>query len=100
MKGSARAKELCASRMLALFPMARPLMSALKSPVKALNSPRVGPRSKPAPPSRLRRIERMACVAHALGMTWLAKKSSGAASGLTTGRSSFSDLYLKRKIRP
>mmetsp|Transcript_19710 Transcript_19710/g.50076 ORF Transcript_19710/g.50076 Transcript_19710/m.50076 type:complete len:222 (-) Transcript_19710:41-706(-) len=98
--GSGRAKLLCTPRMTSLLLMARPLMSGGMSDVKALKSVSASPSSTPgAPGGMLSRMERMAWVAHALGITWFAKNTVPVVSS-AVGRLSSSATHLNRKMRP
>lgn len=73
-----------------------PFTSGGSSRVNSFRLVSSGPRSRLGV---LSRMERMACVAHALLMTWLAKNTSP--PRLFSGtRSSFSCRHLKRKMRP
>ena len=82
MNGSGRAKLLCARRMLSLFPMASPFRSGGNSFVNSRSVPSSCPKSRVS--ERLSRMERIACVAHALLITWLAKKTSELEDGLAS----------------
>mmetsp|Transcript_48362 Transcript_48362/g.111981 ORF Transcript_48362/g.111981 Transcript_48362/m.111981 type:complete len:217 (-) Transcript_48362:218-868(-) len=73
MNGSGRANELCTLRSRLELEMARPLRSGGKSLVNALRAVSSSPNSSDG---RLRRMERMACVAHALEIICDAKKIS------------------------
>mmetsp|Transcript_20633 Transcript_20633/g.64150 ORF Transcript_20633/g.64150 Transcript_20633/m.64150 type:complete len:226 (-) Transcript_20633:21-698(-) len=97
MNGSARAKLLCALRTRSLLLIASPFRFGGNSLVNSLKLVSSAPSDTPG---ALRRIERIACVAHALLMTCEAKKTSCDGS-VSTGRSSCSFArHLKRKMRP
>jgi hypothetical protein len=75
--------------------MPLPFSSGGNSAVNSLKVPSSLPRSSWW---QLSSTERMACVAHALLMTWLAKKTCG--TSRATGLSSFSCRHLNKKMRP
>ena len=99
MIGSGLAKELWALRMVSLLLMARPLRSASKSSVNVFMLPSSSP--SVTVEGQFIRIERMACVAHAFVITWLAKKTPLAFASVSTGALGASPLrYLNRKMSP
>mmetsp|Transcript_25634 Transcript_25634/g.61620 ORF Transcript_25634/g.61620 Transcript_25634/m.61620 type:complete len:266 (-) Transcript_25634:51-848(-) len=120
---SALPNELCAARISSLDPMASPRRSAGKCDVKDLKLERVFPSTSRRPPSSsspslsppstmelgaLNNTLRMACVAHALCVTCLAKNNpsgtSSPVSGVPRALSSLSlpvdDCHLNKNISP
>lgn len=74
-----------------------PLSSGVKS---AVNSRKLVSSWPSSSCGQLSRTDRMACVAQALLMTWLAKNTLAESELVSTGRSSFSWRHLNRKMRP
>lgn len=72
MSGCGGWKLLCTARMVSLLPMARPFMSASIPAVNSRSWRSSGPSSSSG---RFMSTDTMACVAQALEMTWLAKKT-------------------------
>ena len=115
--GSGLANALCAARIFSLFDNANPFNSGGKSAVNCLSSVSVSPivcsRSFPSasllPPSSFPNVStfnntpKIACVAHAFVITWLAKNKLSGASTFSTANAlvaSISVLYLNKKINP
>ena len=90
---------MCALRMVSLLLMARPFRSASNSAVNAFMFPSSSPSWTDA--GQFIRIERIACVAHAFVITWLAKKTPLELASVSTGALGASPLrYLNRKMSP
>eukprot|EP00982_Pelagococcus_subviridis_P014024 31303-Pelagococcus_subviridis.AAC.3 len=97
--GSGRANELCALRIVSLFEMASPFKSASNSAVNSFMFASSAPSVTLG--GQFIRMDRIACVAHAFVMTWLAKKTPFAFASVSTGALGGSPLrHLNRKMRP
>ena len=98
MMGSGRAKELCAADGLAVGD-GETLEVGVELGGERLHVSQLGAELDGA--GQFMRMLRMAWVAHALVITWLAKKTPLELASSSTGALGVSPLrYLKRKIRP